>query len=309
MRHRIIHDTVFRYDQPVHESVMEVRLHPGSNERQRCEEFVLTVTPKTVVHTYVDAAQNIINHFQIPGRLTELHVSAQSTVDVQSPAPLPNALPQASWDVYEAMRATSMLDMMLPSPHTQPSPSLEAFMSEHSVQRYADPLTTVQNLNTVLYQTIHYTPQSTTVDSTIEEVLAQRKGVCQDISHLMIALCRRLGIPARYISGYLYHRRIDNDRSQSDATHAWVEVWLPTVGWVGFDPTNNMLTGERHITVAIGRDYADVTPTRGIYRGLANEELGVSVRINDDSTRSPMIQNTRPTWPAEKQQQHMQQQQ
>ena len=186
MRHRIIHDTVFRYDQPVHESVMEVRLNPGSNEHQRCEEFVLTVTPKTVVHTYVDAAQNIINHFQIPGRLTELHVSAQSTVDVYAPAPLPTTVPQASWDAFEEMRSTSMLDMMLPSTHTRPSASLDAFMSEHNVQRDADPLTTVQNMNTVLYQTIHYTPQSTTIDSTIEEVLAQRKGVCQDISHLMI---------------------------------------------------------------------------------------------------------------------------
>ena len=103
-------------------------------------------------------------------------------------------------------------------------------------------------------------------------------------------------------------RRSDNDRSQSDATHAWVEVWLPTIGWVGFDPTNNMLTGERHITVAIGRDYADVTPTRGIYRGLANEELTVSVRINDDTIQSPIIHNARPAWPAENIQQQQQQQ-
>ena len=309
MRHRIIHDTVFRYDHPVHESVMEVRLHPLSNERQRCEQFVLTVNPKTSVYTYVDAAQNIINHFQIPGRLTELHVSAESTVDVYAPTPAPSTVPRESWALFDTLSATPLLDMMLPSQHTRPSTSLDAFMREHNIQRDEDPLTTVRSLNTVLYHSIRYTPQSTTVDSTIDEVLAQRKGVCQDISHLMIALCRRLGIPARYISGYLYHRRSDNDRSQTDATHAWVEVWLPTIGWVGFDPTNNMLTGERHITVATGRDYADVTPTRGIYRGLANEELSVSVRINDDSTRSPMIQNTRPTWPAEKNQQQLQQQQ
>ncbi len=309
MRHRIIHDTVFRYDQPVHESVMEVRLHPGSNERQRCDQFVLTVTPKTSVHTYIDAAQNIINHFQIPGKLTELHVSALSTVEVNPPPTLPSALTPSDWSAYEAIINTPMLDMVLPSHYARPSASLDAYMAEQLVQRHADPLTTVRALNTVLYQTIRYAPQSTTVDSTIDEVLIQRQGVCQDISHLMIAMCRRLGIPARYISGYLYHRRSDNDRSQSDATHAWVEVWLPTIGWIGFDPTNNMLTGERHITVAIGRDYADVTPTRGIYRGIANEELSVSVRINDDTMQTPIIHNTRPAWPAEKQQQQQQQQQ
>ena len=108
MRHRIIHDTVFRYDQPVHESVMEVRLHPCSNDRQRCEQFVLTVNPKTSVHTYIDAAQNIINHFQIPGKLTELHVSASATVDVYAPPTLPSDLTPNDWSAYDTIIGKSM---------------------------------------------------------------------------------------------------------------------------------------------------------------------------------------------------------
>ncbi|MFM2308892.1 MAG: hypothetical protein RLY87_1013 [Chloroflexota bacterium] len=307
MRHRIIHDTIFSYDHPVHESVMEVRLHPCSNNRQRCEQFTLQITPKTAIHTYVDAAQNIINHFQIPGQLTKLHVRAESMVEVYPHEPLPTSVPEGAWGAYETIQNTPMLDMLLASTYAKPSVALDAFMHEHDVTRKSDPLSTVRAINTLLYQVISYTPQSTTVDSTIDDVLAHRKGVCQDISHLMIAMCRRIGIPARYISGYLYHRRGDNDRSQTDATHAWVEVWIPGLGWAGFDPTNNMESGERHITVATGRDYADVTPTRGIYRGVANEALGVSVRINDDDTHAPLIHNTRLTWPTEKQQQQQQQ--
>lgn len=309
MRHRIIHDTIFSYDHPVHESVMEVRLHPASNERQRCEQFSLQITPKTAIHTYIDAANNIINHFQIPGQLTKLHVRAEATVEVHPRDPLPTTVSAEAWAAYETIQNTPMLDMILASTYAKPSAALDAFMQEHDISRKTDPLSTIRTINTVLYQAIRYTPQSTTVDSTIDDVLTHRKGVCQDISHLMIAMCRRIGIPARYISGYLYHRRGDNDRSQTDATHAWIEVWIPELGWVGFDPTNNMESGERHIIVATGRDYADVTPTRGIYRGVANETLGVSVRINDDNTQAPIIHNTRLTWPTEKQQQQQQQQQ
>jgi transglutaminase-like putative cysteine protease len=103
--------------------------------------------------------------------------------------------------------------------------------------------------------------------------------VCQDFAHIMIAICRSWGLPARYVSGYLFTDRKHADRSDPDATHAWVEVFLPSLRWVGFDPTNNVLAGERHITVAIGRDYADVPPSRGVYKGEAESRLGVAVSV------------------------------
>src|SRR5438270_6377221 len=117
------------------------------------------------------------------------------------------------------------------------------------------------------------------VDSPIDEALRLRKGVCQDYAHITITLARQLGIPCRYVSGYLYQPVRSQDRSSGEATHAWVEAYLPDLGWVGFDPTNNTTTDERHIRVAIGRDYADVPPTRGVYRGKAESELAVTVRI------------------------------
>jgi transglutaminase-like putative cysteine protease len=117
------------------------------------------------------------------------------------------------------------------------------------------------------------------VDSPIEHAIETRKGVCQDFTHIMISLVRHVKIPCRYVSGYVHPRQKHPDRSSDGATHAWIEALVPGFGWVGFDPTNNLLAGERHIRTALGRDYADVPPTRGIFKGSASSELAVSVRV------------------------------
>jgi transglutaminase-like putative cysteine protease len=126
-----------------------------------------------------------------------------------------------------------------------------------------------------------YVPQSTKVDSPIDEALNTRQGVCQDFAHIMIALVRRLNVPCRYVSGYMFHRdEKEKDRSLEGASHAWVEALMPRLGWVAFDPTNNLVGADRHIRVAIGRDYADVPPTRGVYKGDAHSELSVAVTVS-----------------------------
>src|SRR5260370_971135 len=117
--------------------------------------------------------------------------------------------------------------------------------------------------------------------------LKERRGVCQDFAHIMTTLVRELRIACRYVSGYLFHRAEDQDRSAADATHAWVEALLPGLGWVGFDPTNNLVAGERHIRVAIGRDYGDVPPTRGVFKGEAKSELSVAVQVSPSSGPLP----------------------
>jgi hypothetical protein len=122
-------------------------------------------------------------------------------------------------------------------------------------------------------------PRGTAADSPIDHALSARKGVCQDFSHIMLAIVRTLGIPCRYVSGYLYHERDASLRSDPDASHAWVEVLLPELGWVGFDPTNNMLVGDRHIRVAIGREYSDVPPSRGVHKGTSGGALTVAVAV------------------------------
>ncbi len=125
------------------------------------------------------------------------------------------------------------------------------------------------------------------MDSPVDDALRNRKGVCQDYAHIMIALVRRMGIPCRYVSGYLFHKAGSKTRSTEGATHAWVEAYLPELGWLGLDPTNNVIADESHVRTAVGRDYADVPPTRGVFKGDASSELTVAVRVTPSDKAPP----------------------
>jgi len=151
----------------------------------------------------------------------------------------------------------------------------------------------VHELNKSIYDYFEYVPRSTRVDSPIDEAIATHRGVCQDFAHTMIALLRHIGIPARYVSGYLYRSREDHDRSTPDASHAWVEVLLPHLNWVGFDPTNDLIAFNRHIRTAVGRDYADVPPTHGVFRGKTESELYVAVQV-EASLEAPALDRKLP---------------
>ncbi len=282
MLHYIRHITRFRYEAPIRESVMEARMQPLSNGNQRCLDFMLAITPRARLTRHDDHLGNSIHHFDIPAEHDQLLLIAESVVQVDPPSPLPTALPLSAWAELEQLAwDAAFWDMLQPSTFTQPTPLLAGLAVELEAEtRRADPLTMLIDLNCRLFRAFSYAPQSTRVDSTIDEAIAQRCGVCQDFTHIMLALLRRLGIPCRYVSGYLFHQRENHDRSEDDASHAWVEAFLPGLGWVGFDPTNNLVAGERHIRVAVGRDYADVPPTRGVFKGSAASELGVSVRIS-----------------------------
>lgn len=282
MLHYIRHITRFRYDAPIRESVMEARLHPLNSGNQRCLDFMLAITPRARLTRYHDHLGNSIHHFDIPTEHNQLLLVAESVVQVDPPPPLPAALPAAAWaEVDRLAWDAAFWDLLQPSIFTQPTRLLAGLAAELEVDtRGADPLSTLMDLNGKLFLAFSYAPKSTNVDSTIDEAIAQRRGVCQDFTHIMLALVRRLGIPCRYVSGYLFHQGENHDRSEDDASHAWVEAFLPELGWVGFDPTNNLIAGERHIRVAVGRDYADAPPTRGVFKGRAASELGVSVRIS-----------------------------
>jgi transglutaminase-like putative cysteine protease len=274
------HTTIFHYEPAVRESLMEVRLQPRSEGEQRCLSFTLDVDPAANIMQYRDFAGNTVHHFDIAGTHKVVKVTAQSAVEVQ-PVPAPRAADGGDWADLDALIAgNDHWEMLLPSHFAQSSPPLEQLANQLGSSRRGNPLALLTELNQAIYNLFAYVPNSTKVDSPIEDALRNRQGVCQDFAHIMIALVRRLQIPCRYVSGYMFHRdESEKDRSLEGASHAWVEALVPRLGWIAFDPTNNLVGGDRHIRVAIGRDYADVPPTRGVYKGEAQSELSVAVTV------------------------------
>jgi transglutaminase-like putative cysteine protease len=287
MAYSIKHVTNFRYKPAVRESVMEVRVQPRSDARQRCLTFQLDVNPQANIMLYRDFLGNTVHHFDIPGASAHIQVAAQSLVEVVV-APPPQLADAGDWDELDACVAEGdFWEMLLPSAFARPTDELEKLAGELKTTRRGNPLELLWELNDAVYQAFEYVPNSTEVDSPIDDALRSRQGVCQDFAHIMIALLRKLKIPSRYVSGYLFHEAKAHDRSPAGATHAWVEAYLPVLGWVGLDPTNNLVCAERHIRVAIGRDYADVPPTRGVYKGEAESELSVQVTVSPVDSPEP----------------------
>jgi transglutaminase-like putative cysteine protease len=279
MIYSIRHVTNFGYEPAIRESVTEVRVQPRSEARQRCLTFSLDSNPAANIMVYRDFLGNTVHHFDIPGLHTQLKITAQALVDVSS-TPAPQTAEVGSWQSLDALVAEGdYLDLLLPSHFAHPTELLRELGSELHLERRGNPLELLLELNQAVYQTFRYVPNSTQVDSPIDDTLRTRQGVCQDLSHIMISLVRQLRIPCRYVSGYLFHGKNGGDRSPEGATHAWLEAFLPGPGWVAFDPTNNLMGTDRHIRVAVGRDYADVPPTRGVYKGEAESELSVTVVV------------------------------
>jgi transglutaminase-like putative cysteine protease len=287
MAYSVWHITRFRYEPAVRESVMEVRMQPRTDARQRCLSFSLDVSPRANVMVYRDFFGNAVHHFDIPGQHELIEVAAQAIVEVLPP--FEAAAGEAdSWEELDARVALGdYWEMLLPSQYARPTELLEKLRAALDLKRRENPFELLQQLNAELYEFFEYAPNTTKVDSPIDEALESRRGVCQDFAHIMTALVRQLKIPCRYVSGYLFHADSARDRSPAGATHAWVEAYLGELGWVAFDPTNNLAGCERHIRVAMGRDYADVPPTRGVHKGEAGSELSVMVSVSPVDAPEP----------------------
>jgi transglutaminase-like putative cysteine protease len=315
--YRIRHLTQFRYDTPVSESLMELRMHPRTEGRQRCLSFEIKVDPRAQVSAYRDYLGNSIHHFDVPGKHVQLRIVTESLVEIQDGAHIPPAPGPDGWRELDALAAAGdYWEMLMPSHFAQPTEALRELAATLRVERRGDPLSFLCELNAAVHDWFDYAPRATRVDSPIDHAIEERKGVCQDFAHIMIALAREVKIPCRYVSGYLCPRPDKSDRSIEGASHAWVEALLPRSGWTGFDPTNNLRTGDRHIRTAVGRDYADVPPTRGIFKGNAKSELSVMVHValsdapvpGQEPGGAPEWQDVQEADPVDVQQQQQQQQ-
>ncbi len=277
-RFLIRHDLEFNYDAPVHGAVMTLFVSPIRDRRQQLHDFSIETDPGGAVFDFRGPFGNRGHFFDRPGGHHDLRIVVRSNVEVTAPNAPPVRLGHDAWEAMRSGVRTPELWLMLqPSRFGQPSSeALGRFLSTRGIRKGSDPLESVRTLRSALHRLFEYAPGSTNVDSPIDQILDTGRGVCQDYAHVMISVLRNWGVPARYVSGYLGP---DGHLSSTNESHAWVECWLPGLGWSGFDPANDCDCDERHVRAAVGRDYADVPPVRGVFRGSAQSTLTTRVEV------------------------------
>jgi transglutaminase-like putative cysteine protease len=292
VRVSVTHTTRLSYGVHVVEGVMDVRLGPRSDADQRWQEYDLRATPNAAIRRYYDGFGNTAHLVTIARPHDEVELVSRGVVDtlLDDPFRLPPTPPAP-------LGPSELADYLTPSAIVPAVPVLEEMAAPFRPTHPDEILEAVQGLMGLVYQELAYEQHVTTVATTVPDVLKGRAGVCQDFAHVLIGLCRAIRLPARYVSGYIVPRQAPRSQQQTlghgassqapddspapsrgaGASHAWVEVYTPTHGWRGFDPTNNLLASNHHIKMGIGRDYNDVPPTRGTFRGQAEEKLTVEV--------------------------------
>lgn len=271
MKVSIRHTTRLEYDAEVVESVMDARLGPRSDEDQRWGRFELRTDPVGAIRRYADAFGNIGHLVTVARAHRHLEVTTVGEVDTLLADPFaPPA--EAPAPLGPAERA----DYLQPSVLIPRHDGLTALAAPHRPGSERDAFAAATALMHLVRAEFTYQPDVTTVATTVAELLETRTGVCQDLAQVLVGLCRAVDLPARYVSGYIVSSA-DAPLRGAGHSHAWAEAWSPTHGWRGFDPTNGILASLHHVKMAVGRDYRDVPPTQGTFRGAAEERLAVEV--------------------------------
>lgn len=295
----LVHRTVYRYAKPIERSTHLLRLTPRSDRRQQVLSHALTVSVPGMTTEFDDVFDNRVRRLFIDTEWTEMVIEATSRVRVLDVDPLDfrawksrSTIPLVWMPWQRQIMAPYLLPPELPETQLD---ELTAYAMSFVKRNDFDLLDTLLDINATIFKEYAYRQNATTLATTAFEVYTNRFGVCQDFTNLFICLARLLGVPARYCCGYIYTgRRASNVNAQantlqSEASHAWVQLYLPEVGWKGFDPTNGILTQTEHVRVAVGRNYIDATPTSGtIYVGGGPETLEVDVRVEDVEVSGPV---------------------
>lgn len=283
---KIHHITRYSYEVPVIDSANQVMLFPIEDEYQEVLQHALSITGEPVIDTYTDYYGNQVGTFMYAASHTELVIDATMEVITHTrELPAITATKEEQWQNLEQIAWTiPYIDFL----------KQEKFTALNEVEQIADAaasrqstvLEAVYRLNEYVYHNFQYIKGVTSVESTLDEIWGLKAGVCQDFAHILLAMLRMIGIPARYVSGYVCPNQ--NGMRGEGATHAWVEACIPFYGWLGFDPTNNCITNEQHVRLAIGRNFTDCSPVKGTYKGTANHQLGVGVSVAYEDGNVPV---------------------
>ena len=291
MKYRIRHKTIYRYSEPASLSHNELFLNPRETGTQRVMQSRLTIVPEPqYLHQRTDYFGNIAHVFMVQQPHDELAMSTVSMVETSLPV-TPAAADTSPWEAVahrlaapEGPAELAANQFVFVSPLITVSPAAMAY-GRQSFAPGTPVLAGGLDLVRRIFTDFTYDKSATTVDTTVDQVLVNRKGVCQDFAHVAISCLRSLGLAARYVSGYLETSPPPGKPRLigADASHAWVSLFVPDAGWVDLDPTNNLIAGESHITVAWGRDYGDVSPVKGVVMGGGVHSLSVTVDVAPQS--------------------------
>lgn len=273
-RMRVVHTTGYAYQSPVTASYNEARLTPRSNTRQNVVLNRVETIPATRSYRYIDYWGTAVTAFDLHAPHAELTVTSSSVVETERPEPPAS---KTTWKELDSMAVIDRFDEVLrPTDYTPVSRRVAAVGKR--IMKNHDPGDAVVAASQWARSELDYLPGTTGVHSSGLDALQQGKGVCQDFAHLTLIVLRSMGIPGRYVSGYLHPKpNAPIGKAVEGRSHAWIQAWVG--GWLNYDPTNDSEITEQYISVGVGRDYADVSPLKGIYSGLGATDLDVEVEI------------------------------
>jgi transglutaminase-like putative cysteine protease len=273
----LLHRTTFAYAGKAHDSFNEVRLKPLDDATQVCRSFELRTDPATQMRDYVDFYGNTVHYFDIMAGHEKLIIEAVSEVETtpNSARPRVPVVPNTEIDSERELRAEFLVDS-----HYVPLDVAVWKEAQDALQNgRSDIWSDVRQICRHVYTSFAYKPRSTGVATVATDAIRLRSGVCQDFAHVALGMCRTSGIPVRYVSGYFI--KVERRPGEDEASHAWIEAFVPGYGWAAYDPTHDRAADERYVKVASGRDYGDIRPVSGTYRGGKTRSLEVEVRLRE----------------------------
>ncbi len=282
----IKHITTYKYDQPVHDSANQIMLYPIKDNYQEVVSHHLNITGDPKIETYTDYYQNKVGTFTNYEMHSELVIESLLIVNVKS-----KPLPKISIFIDDQWRKLADIKFEIPyinflkREHFTAEEELIGIVKPYE-QRKLPPIEVAKNFCSYIFENFKYIKGVTSVETTVDEIWKLKSGVCQDFAHILLAMLRSVGIPSRYVSGYICPNR--NGMRGEGATHAWVEAYIPDYGWLGLDPTNNCITEDHHVRLAIGRNFIDVSPVKGTYKGTSHHTLEVKVVVSYENESKPV---------------------
>lgn len=279
---KIIHITKYQYSWPIKESINEVRLFPHNFDNQDVLQHQLIISHNPNVEISQDYYGNRVGNFNILEAHTEMTIESRMLVRVNHSLKIPELDATTAGDLKNDIEKSVFLQRLCCPENISRPKQIDLILKKiYSPEKSI--ISIVQECSEYIYKNFTYTKGITNIETTIDEILELRKGVCQDFAHILLQLLRTIGIPSRYVSGYICPN--ESGLRGEGATHAWVEIYTPTQGWLGIDPTNNIWTMDTHVKLSVGRNFYDCTPVKGTFKGFAKHILSVAVSIGYEDGR------------------------